>query len=156
MILYYKEGSIPQELPKRLTLPDGSTRTDPNDFTEEMISLAGWSVVPEKPECNFATHKIIWSLSDNNWIVEELIDTELKTIKENYLATIHQEVDSLLVNAYTLLVKNLKLQINNEPTIDSIEDLEAYIDALKNIESTYNGIEVVWPQYVNPNNDFTG
>jgi len=62
----------------------------------------------------------------------------------------------LLVNAYALLVKNLKLQINNEPTTDSIEDLEAYIDSLKNIELTYNGIEVIWPQYANPNNEDTG
>ena len=59
-ILYTKNGSNPAKPPWRIRLSDGSTRTDPNTFTDEMIADAGYIEAPAKPE-EIEGKIIVWS-----------------------------------------------------------------------------------------------
>lgn len=59
-ILYTKNGSNPAKPPWRIRLSDGSTRTDPHTFTDEMIADAGYIEAPAKPE-EIEGKIIVWS-----------------------------------------------------------------------------------------------
>lgn len=66
--LYSYQNAFPKQLPFRIRLPNGFTRTDPNTFTEEEILLAGFVEVPEKP---FVGEKksLSWNYTESNWQV---------------------------------------------------------------------------------------
>lgn len=67
--LYTKNRSNPTRPPWRIRLSDGSTRTDPSTFTDEMITDAGYTVAPDKPEevdgQYIAWNGIGWYYEDN-------------------------------------------------------------------------------------------
>lgn len=50
MIKYTKNGSTPSNLPWRIRLSDGTTRTNPSTFTDAMIADAGFTIAPDKPD----------------------------------------------------------------------------------------------------------
>jgi hypothetical protein len=60
MMLYSFQGSRPEPLPFRITLPNGFTRTDPSTFTEDEITAAGFSGPYVKPPYNPATEQLAW------------------------------------------------------------------------------------------------
>lgn len=66
--LYTKNGSFPARPPWRIRLSDGTTRTDPSTFTEEMIADAGYTVAPDKPEA-VEGKIILWNGSE--WYYED-------------------------------------------------------------------------------------
>jgi hypothetical protein len=65
--LYSKNNSYPTTLPFRIRLSDGSTRTDPNQFTADDIADAGYVLAPDKPSYNANTHSLGWD--GTNWTV---------------------------------------------------------------------------------------
>jgi len=66
--LYTKNGSTPTRPPWRIRLSDGSTRTDPSTFTDEMIADAGYILAPDKPE-EVDGKIIVWS--NGEWVYED-------------------------------------------------------------------------------------
>lgn len=67
--MYTKNNSIPVNfLPWRIRLSDGSTRTDPSTFTDEMIADAGYVEAPAKPE-EVEGKIIVWSSGE--WVYED-------------------------------------------------------------------------------------
>lgn len=86
MTLYSLNGAEPAELPFRIVMPDGFTRTDPESFTAEEIAAAGYVVAPAKPNHDPAIeHPPAWNGS--GWIVtpltaEELVAAERATIPQ--------------------------------------------------------------------------
>lgn len=66
--LYTKNGSNPARPPWRIRLSDGSTRTDPSTFTDEMIADAGYTVVPDRPE-EVEDKIVLWNGTD--WYYED-------------------------------------------------------------------------------------
>lgn len=66
---YTKNGNTPVAiLPWRIRLSDGTTRTDPSTFTEEMIADAGYTIAPDKPEV-VEGKIILWNGSE--WYYED-------------------------------------------------------------------------------------
>lgn len=76
MKFYTHNNSTPAPLPFRITMPDGSTRTDPSSFTDEEIAAAGYVEVPAPPGYNSATQNPPeWNGTE--WIVRDLTEQEL-------------------------------------------------------------------------------
>ncbi|MDX3973313.1 hypothetical protein [Shinella sp.] len=70
MALYSLLGSRPAALPFRISLPDGSTRTDPDSFEEEDIAAAGFVLAPSSPEYDSGSERLGWV--NGEWQVEAL------------------------------------------------------------------------------------
>lgn len=67
---YTKSGSLPAPLPFRITLSDGTTRTDPTQFSAGDIASAGYVLAPDKPAYDAAAERVSWQ--DGAWVVEAL------------------------------------------------------------------------------------
>ena len=66
--LYSYQGQEPQELPERIRLSDGRTRTDSSTFTEVEIASAGFTGPYEKPEFNSEIETQEWDGELGDWI----------------------------------------------------------------------------------------
>ena len=70
--LYSYQGQEPQELPERIRLSDGRTRTDSSTFTEEEIASAGFTGPYEKPEFNSEIETQSWNSESKQWITTSI------------------------------------------------------------------------------------
>ncbi len=66
--LYSYQGQEPQELPERIRLSDGRTRTDSSTFTNEEITDAGFTGPYEIPEFNPDIETQHWDSELGNWV----------------------------------------------------------------------------------------
>jgi hypothetical protein len=144
MTLYYRYGEHPTELPHRIRLVDGSTRTDPTTFTDEEISSAGYFVAPEKPNnYDLLTEKVVWQ--NDRWIIETLSDREIDILREKQYKEIEFEIKELTLNSYKIYVSELNKP--EQERVHNLEELKAYIEDLENIIQTYDGVDFTWPTY---------
>ena len=74
MTLYTKDGSYPAELPDRIRLSDGTTKTDSSTFTADEIADAGYIAVADKPTPT-QFQDVVWSGSD--WVVADWGDDRI-------------------------------------------------------------------------------
>ena len=73
MDLFSKNGNFPAEVTQfRVRLPDGLTRTDPRQYTqdEEVMALLGYVKAPPKPEFDPALQIISWNGAD--WVLSDI------------------------------------------------------------------------------------
>ena len=73
--LYSYKGQTPKELPHRITLSDGRTRTDSSTFTVEELTDAGWVLASTEPAEVGPYQQTRWT--GTSWVVENLSDAEL-------------------------------------------------------------------------------
>ena len=74
--LYSYKGQPPKELPHRIVLSDGRTRTDSSTFTEEELTDAGWILAGSEPIMGVGPYqKTRWTGSA--WVIEDLSDDEM-------------------------------------------------------------------------------
>ena len=98
MALYSFRGAYPAQLPNRIKLPNGFTKTDKSTFTDEDINDAGFFAVDNPPEVPYP-NKLGWNGTE--WFIREpntaetafkwqtiknecekrLLDTDYKVIK---------------------------------------------------------------------------
>lgn len=67
---YSDNGAQPGPLPWRIRLPNGKTRTDPDQFTNEDIEAAGFFEVPEPPVIN---ENQVLSWNGSSWVVTDVM-----------------------------------------------------------------------------------
>jgi hypothetical protein len=72
--LYSYQGQEPQELPERIRLSDGRSRTDSSTFTEEEIANAGFTGPYERPEYNSEIETQEWNSESEHWITTPIPD----------------------------------------------------------------------------------
>lgn len=77
MTLYSYKTQYPKEIPFRIKLSDGKTRTDPSTFTPEEIADAGYTLVRDMPTAE-KNQVVFWSSSDIDWIVRDKTEHELQ------------------------------------------------------------------------------
>ena len=77
MTLYSYKTQYPTEMPFRIKLSDGRTRTDPTTFTPEEIADASYVAVRNKPEA-LPNQIVFWSASDVDWIIRNKNEQELQ------------------------------------------------------------------------------
>jgi hypothetical protein len=68
-MLYSFNGQFPKELPFRIILSDGRTRTDPETFTAGEIADAGYLAVSDPPSYNPAYQTVAWQNGD--WVIPD-------------------------------------------------------------------------------------
>jgi len=72
--LYSYQGQEPQELPERIRLSNGRTRTDSSSFTTEEISNAGFTGPYTKPEFDPEIETQEWNSELLNWVTTPISD----------------------------------------------------------------------------------
>lgn len=87
--LYSYQGQEPQELPHRIKLSDGRSRTDSSTFTEEEIIDAGFTGPYERPEYNSEIETQSWNYKLKKWdtiaIPDEVFWQKLRTERNSIL-----------------------------------------------------------------------
>jgi hypothetical protein len=127
-MLYSKNGSYPTLLPHRITLSDGTTRTDRSSFTEEEIQDAGYVAVESQPIADYP-NKLDWD--GIQWIVREPTDFEIserwnyirkeclrKLSETDYKVIKAVEVGELPPENYVLYRQELRDLYNNVNNVD--------------------------------------
>lgn len=78
MTLYTKNGSYPAELPERIRLSSGETRTDSSTFTASEIASAGYTAVSNPPEKGDFQHRT-WTGTE--WKLVDFTSDEIAAIQ---------------------------------------------------------------------------
>lgn len=145
-MLYSFNGQYPGPLPNRIRLSDGSTRTDAENFTAEMIEDAGYYEVEDPPQIT-STQKYIWDPTQarSYFIVVDLTQEELDQLKEQHLEEVGIEKNELLVVYYK--IKLDEIEKNGEDLSYDMDELNTYLTAIEFIEDTYDYEtgQVQWP-----------
>lgn len=88
-MLYSHKNKYPAELPFRIRLSDGSTRTDPTTFTKEELSSAGFVEVDDKPLVEYPQY-VSWS--GTAWVICSYTLEDQKSVKLGALSEMLREV----------------------------------------------------------------
>lgn len=140
--LYSYKGQYPQELPNRIRLVNGLTKTDKNTFTTEDLSGAGYFPVAGKPSVDEKTHKISWDSSSLKWNVIELTEQEKNNIIIAEWANVRKKRDSMLERTDVIALKQLEVDGAVE------EKMRIYRQKLRDIPQVFsNPYNIVWPSY---------
>lgn len=145
MPLYsYKTEYPSSEIPERIRLSDGSTRTDSSTFTSDELVDAGYVEVSNPPDFNQETHKLVWSSTE--WQTISLTESEISTRNAIRWQEIRETRDAKIKEVEWRVMRNLSETRQGLDTTDNITDLDTYIQALRDITSTTtNPLEVSWP-----------
>lgn len=76
MNLYSYKGNPPSELPNRIRLEDGSTRTSLNEMSQDEIKSFGFEGPIEIPDFDEKTEKLVWN--GTNYEIVSLTEEEIK------------------------------------------------------------------------------
>lgn len=131
-MLYSHNGKYPKEIPYRITLSNGYTRTDPSTFTIDELLDAGYILVENPPLYSYP-NKLIWN--GTNWEIVNLTDEEIykswddvRTIRNKLL----QESDIFIIISY-------------ENNIQVSKEIKDYRQALRDITLQSDPNNISWP-----------
>jgi hypothetical protein len=142
-MLYSKDGSYPNYLPFRIKLSNGLTRTDPTSFTPEEIADAGYITVEDPPSHVPDTQILEWS--GTAWNVRDKTEQELGLELERKWQEIRSQRDYMLsLLDWRFLRHQSQIRLNITLT-DSIESLDTYAQALRDITLQSDPYNIVWP-----------
>lgn len=128
------------EIPDRIRLSNGVTRTNKNTFTEEELSDAGYQQVENPPVITNNNEKVIWAGTE--WQIVSLTEEEI----ENLWRDIRKSRDGRLASIdWRFLRYQSQIRLGLTPT-DNIERLDQYAQALRDITLQTDPFNIVWPQ----------
>jgi hypothetical protein len=146
MTLYTKNGSYPNNLPFRIKLSNGLTRTDPTSFTPEEIADAGYIVVEDPPASIPDTQILEWS--GTAWNVRDKTEQELTNELQRKWYEVRGQRDYMLSQLdWRFHRYQSQTRLNITPT-DNIENLDTYAQALRDITLQTDPYNIVWPELV--------
>jgi len=98
-MLYSLNGAYPSQLPFRIRLSNGSSRTEPSSFTLGEIVDAGYIEVSDEP--NITSNQVLsWDSQNIQWVIrdktEQELENELNNAKQTRLTYISESRDSEL------------------------------------------------------------
>jgi hypothetical protein len=130
------------ELPDRIRLSSGMTRTDRTTFTAEELLDAGYVPVADPPDTS-VTEKLIWSGTD--WEIVQYTQAELDQRIEILWQDIRNTRNSLLNELdWRYHRYNSEVRLGREPT-DDIRELDIYAQALRDITLQSDPRNIIWP-----------
>ena len=132
MSLYTKNGEFPTQLPSRIKLSDGRTRTDKTTFTAEEIADAGYVAVDNPPVADYP-NKLEWV--EGAWTIRSPseIETEYKFQQiQDMCKQLLQETDYKVIKA-----------VETGVAIDAAT--ASYRQELRDLYNNVNGVD---PWYV--------
>ena len=130
----------PDRFPNRLKLKDGSTVTDPDTFTNEILQSVGYVAV-DRPPISTANQVLEWVSESLSWNIREKnayeIDEEwekVKTLRDDHLKALDWRL-----NRYKSEVRQ------GLTTTDKIEVLDEYAQQLRKITEQKDVFDINWP-----------
>lgn len=144
-MLYSYRSEYPRELPDRIRLSNGTTRTNKLTFTDQEIADAGYTKVSDYPEFDQKVYKVVWDHAENNWVVSVKTTEELSADTRKMWNQVRNIRDSKInevewrINRYTSHVR-----LNLTP-IDNISDLDNYVQQLRDVTLQEDPYNIVWP-----------
>ncbi len=135
-MLYTLKGQYPTTLPQRIRLQDGSTRTRP--FSEEFLQSQGYRQVDDPPAFG-VEQKLEWT--GVNWLVSNKSQQEI----DSHWNEVRKERDEKIKEVewrYNRYYRHERLGLAQ---VDSIQNLDAYVQALADITKQENPFSIVWP-----------
>jgi hypothetical protein len=134
MSLYSHNGEWPRQLPNRIVLSNGMTRTDKTTYTPEEIADAGWVAVADPPELVYP-NRLDWDGA--GWIARAPNEAEIEAqwravreIRDTMLS--HTDIDVLRAA---------------EQGIPPAADVVAYRQALRDVpQAQTDPYNIVWPE----------
>lgn len=132
-MLYSHKEKYPEPLPNRIRMPDGLTRTKP--FSDDDLLLAGYKQVDPPPSLKWY-EKLNWSGTE--WVITQKDVSEIWYFIRNQRDGKIKEVEW----RYNRYYRHERLGL---PQIDSIQNLDAYVQALADITKQENPFSIVWP-----------
>lgn len=141
-MLYSKNGLYPTNLPFRITLSNGLTRTNASTFTPEEIADAGYFAVEDPPNVS-SNQVLIWT--GTNWFVRDKTELELAEELARKWYEVRSHRDRLLSEIdWRVLRYHSQLRLGITP-VDNIEQLDAYAQALRDVTLQSDPDAIVWP-----------
>lgn len=142
MIYFYKGESV--ELPNKIRLSNGTTRTDRNTFTEEELNDAGYfSTVTIKP-VHQINQKVVWE--DTDWIVVDLTEEEYEQKLEEKRKLLNdfigEETNRIVKQTYSA-DENGQIIFNPIYTQEEIDKMLKYIDEWRQYIDMKNPYELI-------------
>lgn len=132
------------ELPERIRLSDGNTRTDSSTFTTDELADAGYVYVDNAPSYDSETQKITWDGS--SWQVVSLTESELADIQKSLWDEIRLTRKIKIDEIEWRIFRNLsETRLGITTATDNISELDAYMQSLRDITNISNPHDVVWP-----------
>lgn len=135
-MFYTLKGQYPTTLPQRIRLQDGSTRT--TSFSEEFLQSQGYRQVDDPPAFG-VEQKLEWT--GVNWLVSNKSQQEI----DLHWNEIRKERDEKIKEVewrYSRYYRHERLGL---PQVDSIQNLDAYVQALADITKQENPFNIDWP-----------
>ena len=143
-MLYSYNNEYPIEIPDRIRLSDGSTRTDSSTFTDAEIQDAGYVSVSDPPSYDSSTHKLTWT--GTAWQVVALTTDELNTIQSNLWSEVRKTRDNMIQNVeWRIMRYQSEVRLGITTTTDSISDLDTYVQELRDITDQSDPSSITWP-----------
>lgn len=136
MPLYSYKGNTPSELPERIRLSNGTTRTDSSTFTEEEIADAGYVLANDPPTVTlFQT--LSWNQTE--WVVQDLSADAIEGLKNDEWGRVREKRNYKLQSSDWEIIKRLELK-------ESIpESLTVYRQQLRDITLQTDPFNITWP-----------
>lgn len=132
-----------EQIPHRIRLSNGFTRTDKSTFTEEELIDAGYIQVEDSPATT-GYQKATWT--GTSWIIEEMTDSE----KEARISIMWNDIR----NSRNIRIQDVmwriqryesEMRLGLHPT-DDITKLDAYVQALRDITKQEDPTNIIWPE----------
>jgi|ETNmetMinimDraft_21_1059911.scaffolds.fasta_scaffold06212_4 hypothetical protein len=143
-MLYSHNNQYPDQLPNRIRLSSGLTKTDSSTFTAEEIADAGYVLADTSPSYDVTTQKVIWN--SGSWEVVSLTDEEIADNTKSLWDEIRENRDTKIMEAEWRVMRNLsETRIGITTTTDNISDLDTYIQALRDIGEQTDPRNITWP-----------
>ena len=140
----YKTQYPISNLPERIRLSDGTTRTDSSTFTSDELVDAGYVQVSNPPDFNQETHKLTWSGTE--WQTTSLTESEISARNVKRWDQVRETRDEKIKEVEWRVMRNLSETRQGLDTTDNMSDLDDYIQKLRDITSTTtNPLELSWP-----------
>jgi hypothetical protein len=143
MTLYSKDGSYPNQIPFRIRLSNGLTRTEPSTFTPEEIADAGFIAVEDPPAFIPDTQILEWTGTD--WNIRDKTEQELELELERKWQDVRSQRDYILSLLDWRFLRHQSQTRLNITLTDSIESLDTYAQALRDITLQSDPYNIVWP-----------
>lgn len=142
-MLYSYKGETPAELPQRIRMLDGSTRTDSITFTAQELSEAGYVLTSEAPAVSLK-QKTYWT--GTAWQVLDLTQEELTARDRTQWAQVRQTRNNLISDVEWRIQRHMsEVRLGKRPT-DDISKLDQYIQELRDVTLQADPFNVTWPQ----------
>lgn len=144
-MLYSYKSAHPEQVPFRIKLSNGMTRTDPSTFTLEELADAGYTEVSDKPVVE-NTQVVEWNYDLTNWAVRDKTAEELASEMNAQWQVIRDERDRRIQEVAWRYERFSRYERLGMTQIDDINSLDQYVQALADIPQTQTDpFNVVWP-----------